>query len=498
VLRGRLRTAPARGLALGLALAAAAAWPAAAQPPAAGVETRSSTPPATRPGAPATASTARSAATPARSAPAAARTDAAPARPSPPAKRTSPPAERAGTSATRRQRELRGEQQKLQSRLARTKRELAAAEASHSEATDALRQSEQAISSANRRLRELARSRRLVERQIEALQLRSRQIAARHGAQERELGQVMRWQLALAQESAWHRLLEGESPQQHGQDLAYLGYLARAGSRSIGELRERREELAALEAEKRHSEAELSSIASAEDDGRRQLLKQQAARRQTLDRLARQIDAQRQSIATLERDDRRLTSLLDGLARTLAESQRRERAAAARARRDTGSASMAQPAPDRPLLPAAPLAEPADDSRLAQMRGRMTLPVQGEITARFGSPRRTEAGVNAPTWRGVFIRAPQGAEVHAVAAGRVVFADWLRGFGNLLVIDHGDGLLSVYGNNESLLANVGERVAADEVIAEVGATGGNREAGLYFELRLQGRAVDPLRWAAAR
>jgi len=132
------------------------------------------------------------------------------------------------------------------------------------------------------------------------------------------------------------------------------------------------------------------------------------------------------------------------------------------------------------------------------LRGKMPLPVAGEIAARFGSTRRTEAGVNAPTWKGLFIRAPEGTEVTAVAAGRVVFADWLRGFGNLLILDHGDGFLTVYGNNESLLANSGDKVAAGEAVATIGNTGGNREPGLYFELRSQGHPIDPLSWAAAR
>jgi septal ring factor EnvC (AmiA/AmiB activator) len=91
-----------------------------------------------------------------------------------------------------------------------------------------------------------------------------------------------------------------------------------------------------------------------------------------------------------------------------------------------------------------------------------------------------------------------GAEVRSVAAGQVVFADWLRGFGNLMVIDHGDGYLSVYGNNESLLRNVGDRVAVGDSIASVGNTGGNEHTGLYFELRFQGRPFDPLKWVAAR
>jgi septal ring factor EnvC (AmiA/AmiB activator) len=396
----------------------------------------------------------------------------------------------AGPSTVKRQNELRTEQQRLQARLAQTKRQLAAAEASHSEATDALKESEAAISAANRRLRDLASSRRQVERQIASLQERSRAVAARQSAQERDLGQVLRVQFALAQQPPWHRVLDGESPQQHARDLAYLGYIARAGTQAVGELRERREELAALEAESRHKQAELAAIAVAEDESRRQLLKQQAARKQTLDRLARQIGTQRQSIATLERDDKRLSSLVEQLSKVLAEQQRREQAATRARSEAPRGASTPRPTP-------ADL-EPPADSKFAQMRGKLALPVRGEVTARFGSARRTEAGVNAPTWKGVFIRAPQGADVYAVAAGRVVFADWLRGFGNLLVIDHGDGFLSVYGNNEALLASTGERVGAGEVIASVGNTGGHTDPGLYFELRFQGRPFDPLRWVAAR
>ena len=130
----------------------------------------------------------------------------------------------------------------------------------------------------------------------------------------------------------------------------------------------------------------------------------------------------------------------------------------------------------------------------AALRGKLMLPVRGEITGRFGRPR-PEGGA---AWKGLFIRAPEGAEVRAAAAGQVVHADWLRGYGNLLVLDHGDGLLSVYGNNESLLREAGQTVKAGEVVATVGNTGGNTESGLYFELRQQGQAFDPLRWVDLR
>jgi septal ring factor EnvC (AmiA/AmiB activator) len=94
----------------------------------------------------------------------------------------------------------------------------------------------------------------------------------------------------------------------------------------------------------------------------------------------------------------------------------------------------------------------------------------------------------------LFIRSPSGQEVRAVAPGRVVFSDWLRGFGNLLIVDHGRSYLTIYGNNEALLKQVGDAVAIAEPIATTGASGGNEETGLYFELRHLGRAFDPLRW----
>ncbi len=102
----------------------------------------------------------------------------------------------------------------------------------------------------------------------------------------------------------------------------------------------------------------------------------------------------------------------------------------------------------------------------------------------------------ATTWRGLFIRAAVGQLVRAVADGRVVYADWLRGFGNLLILDHGGGYMSLYGYNEGLLRQVGEGVKGGDAVAQVGASGGAEESGLYFELRHDGKPFDPLRWVA--
>ena len=131
-----------------------------------------------------------------------------------------------------------------------------------------------------------------------------------------------------------------------------------------------------------------------------------------------------------------------------------------------------------------------DSDSFARMKGHLRLPVAGELMNRFGSPR-SDTGLS---WRGLFIRAPEGRDVKAVASGRVVFADWLRGFGNLLIIDHGGSYMSLYGGAQSLFAQVGDVVKGGATVASAGSTGGNSESGLYFELRYQSKPFDPMTW----
>ncbi|TAM00749.1 MAG: peptidase, partial [Pusillimonas sp.] len=119
----------------------------------------------------------------------------------------------------------------------------------------------------------------------------------------------------------------------------------------------------------------------------------------------------------------------------------------------------------------------------------LPLPVEGEIQGKFGL-QRPDGGI----WRGVVIRAKVGTPVHVVAAGRVVYANWLKGFGNIIIVDHGDKYLSVYAYNQSLLKKVGDVLRAGDIIATVGATGGQVEPGLYVEIRHNGLPVNPQLW----
>ncbi|MCW5567873.1 MAG: peptidoglycan DD-metalloendopeptidase family protein [Dokdonella sp.] len=125
----------------------------------------------------------------------------------------------------------------------------------------------------------------------------------------------------------------------------------------------------------------------------------------------------------------------------------------------------------------------------ADQRGRLPWPLKGTLRIGFGG---RDAGGRQLS--GLLIGADAGVPVHAVARGRVAYADWLKGYGMLLILDHGDGWMSLYGANESLLKDVGDWVAAGEVIAQSGASGGQSTPGLYFELRRQGKAVDPKPW----
>lgn len=398
----------------------------------------------------------------------------------------------------RRQHQLEGEQKELQERLTRLKRELMAAEASRSDAADALATSEARISRMNHRLRELADERAGLERQIEELQQRSRLVGADQTRQQAQLTETLRRHHQLTLRDPFRAFLAGENPAELMRDAEYYGYLGRAATVRIDTLRSKRNELERLEVDTREKRDELARIADDEGRSRAQLVSEQAKRRESMQRLSKQIAAQRQSIDKLERDEKRLASLIDRLSRVLAEQARRaaEREAARKRQEAASAARPSRPAPSPPPVQAGP--EPPPSTQFAQLRGRLPMPVVGEITGRFGTPRRVEGAGTAPTWKGIFIRAPEGAGVRAIAAGQVVFADWLRGFGNLMVIDHGEGYLSVYGNNESLLRNAGERVAVGDVVAAVGNTGGIEQTGLYFELRFQGHPFDPLKWVAAR
>ncbi|MGH8661169.1 MAG: murein hydrolase activator EnvC family protein [Burkholderiales bacterium] len=375
----------------------------------------------------------------------------------------SPAAEPASASAQEKEKELR----ELRGRIDSLQKRLAAAEESKSEATDALRESERAISEANRELRDLGSQARQHGKRLGELNAETRAQERALKAQQALLADLIYRHYLGGQAEPLRLLLNREDPNQISRRLHYFGYLSRARAELIAELRAGLARLRELAQEAEQKATELSAVTAEQRAQRARLEREKRARNQVLARISRDIERQRREIGTLKRDEARLARLVASLAKLMARSK-----PAPRSRRD-----------------AAPAAPP-DDSPFARLRGRLSPPVRGELANRFGSPR-SDGGV---LWKGLFFAARAGEEVRAVADGRVVFADWLRGFGNLLIIDHGDAFMSLYGNNEALYKRVGDIIHGGEAVAAVGNSGGNTNSGLYFELRYQGRPLDPLDW----
>jgi septal ring factor EnvC (AmiA/AmiB activator) len=356
----------------------------------------------------------------------------------------------------------------LRSRIEALRTKIAEGEENRSEARDQLRDSERAISEANRALRALAARRSAAQNELKTLARRSRSLEAEIASRQESLGRVLGLRHLEGEIGQVKLLLSGENPGSIARDLHYYAYISRAQAQMIGELRASLAKLKELELLAREKNAELAAIESAQRKERNALIAQQAERRRVFERVAKELKAQRLQVTHLQRDESRMARLVEELGRVIAST---------------------------PLLRNDTVPEPTgtEDAPAGLKRG-LRLPIKGELTERFGAKRPG----GGPPSKGLFIRSPSGQEVRAVAPGRVVFSDWLRGFGNLLIVDHGRSYLTIYGYNEALLKQVGDVVRAGDVVATVGASGGSRESGLYFEIRHAGKAFDPMGWVSLR
>lgn len=254
-----------------------------------------------------------------------------------------------------------------------------------------------------------------------------------------------------------------QDPADVGRRLTWLAYLARSRSELLGSVQA---SLKALERDQQAVTEQRTALAALETTRRTQLAELDNSRREratVVASLDREVKGQTRQL-------NRARSQAAGLERVLREIER----AAARARRVT-------PVPD---------ATPPT-SKPARPLGKGRWPLMGQMLADFGQPR---AG-GQMRWDGVLIAAPAGTEIRALRPGRVVYADWLPGLGLLLVLEHGGGYLSLYGHNQDLRPNVGDRIAVGDVLAHVGDTGGQAQPALYFEVRRNGKPVNPRQWA---
>lgn len=379
--------------------------------------------------------------------------------------------------------DARQELRELKSRIEAIQKNLDRAEDSKSEAADALEASERAISDANRAISELDQRSQAANARVADIRRETARAESALAGQREALSKMLYQQYITGRPEGLAILLNGSDPNAIARELHYLTYVGRARSELIAKLGANVTRLAKLQDDAAKEAAELQAIAAEQMSQRAKLESEKSARKKVLAQISRDIERQRQKIGTLKQDEARLTRLIEQLARAIA------RAPKPRPRSERGPDSPARLRNER-----VPEAVEGFDGAFASLRGELALPVRGELANRFGSPRQD----GAMPWKGLFIAAPGGETVRAIAAGRVVFADWLRGFGNLLIIDHGDSYMSLYGYNETLYRQVGDVIRGGDRIAAVGNTGGHRDSGLYFEMRHEGRPFDPMTWVSVR
>ena len=359
------------------------------------------------------------------------------------------------------------ELENLRNRIATMQDELEKTSESKSEVADALRDSERAISDSNRKLADLAKQQQAADKKLNGLEAQERQLGGNLAEQQLLLGRLLYRQYLGGKQEHLKLLLNNRNPNQVVRDWQYYRYIARNRATWLATLRDDLSALHSVSAATREQRTELSLLREEQSAQKITLEKEKQTRQQMLGKISQQLRQQRREINRLQRDENRLAQLVDKLTKMLAQPK-------------SGSLFRNDKLPDNRF----------DGSPFDQLKGRLTLPVKGEVANQFGAPRPDSTVL----WKGLFIAAPAGLEVKAIAAGRVVFADWLRGFGNLLIIDHGDGYMSLYGNNESLYKQLGAATRGGETVAVVGNSGGNTDSGLYFEIRHQGKPFDPLGW----
>jgi len=389
----------------------------------------------------------------------------------------------------------------LRSRIESLKNDIANKEESRNEARDALRESERAISEANRELHGLTVEKQNARGELTRLSGEARTIEAELASRQDAIGRMLTVRYFGGDVDYLKLMVSGQDPNQTARNLHYYSYVSRAQAALIRTLRANLARLRELEDETREKTEELAEIEAEQKKERDRIAREQTSRKKVLEKVSAQIRDQRKQVKSLERDENRLTRLVEELGRVIADRSSKARAAkpeskSAERKTDKGKvpAEAVGNTGNAPVVSAADGAAELVGAAFAKLKGSLRLPIRGELLGRFGRPR-AEGG---PSWKGLFIRAATGQEVRAVARGRVVFAEWMRGFGNLLILDHGEGYLTIYGNNEAVLKQVGEIVKAGDAVATTGSSGGSVESGLYFEIRHEGRPFDPMKWVTAK
>ena len=346
----------------------------------------------------------------------------------------------------------------IKERIEKVSRDLADGLKARDRQSADLRQTELAMNSARRELDTVNAQQKELERQQKLLSVERDRVETELRSQRAGLAAELRLAQRLQRSGPLQLLLTQDDPLHAERMLAYYGYFGRARAAQIDAIRAEGETLQALEASLQENEAALAVLLGQRQKSVAELAEQRAERATVLAGLERESRDRSVALARLRAQQADLEKLLRQLAQSLRDAP-----------------------------------QPAPTGAFAALRGKLAWPVSGMLLAQFGQQRAQ--GVR---WEGVLVGTERAAEVRAIAAGRVVYSDWLPGLGLLTIVDHGGGYLSLYGHNDALRRSTGESVGAGDVIASAGDTGGGSRPALYFEIRQAGRPVDPTPWFRRR
>ncbi len=345
--------------------------------------------------------------------------------------------------------------QQLRERIKQLQGELTSSEQRRQGLVDELQATEQRIGQSTRRLRELAEKLGQQQVLLAALDRKQGKQQAELDLERAALARQMRAAYAMGRQERLKILLNQQDPAMVSRVLLYYDYFNRARMERMMTIEKALQQLSQTKQEITAEERRLQELKSRELTEKGYLDQTRELRQQVITALGSDIHSKGQKLSNLKKDEQQLEALVTRLQQELL---------------------------DLPL-------DEANSKPFGSLKGKLRWPTKGRLGARFGAPKS-----GTLKWDGVIISAPEGEVVKAVHHGRVAFADWLRGFGLLLIIDHGEGYMTLYGHNQSLFKETGEWVDPDEPVALVGNSGGRLNSGVYFGIRRQGRPVNPGNW----
>lgn len=329
----------------------------------------------------------------------------------------------------------------------------------YDEVQQALRSTERKIGTYIQELEHLNRQLRQQDRQLQKLIKQQQQLQKDVDNQRELLGEQLRTAYMIGRQEYLKLLLNQQDPAAVGRTMAYYKYFNRARQARIEKALQSIAELEAVSLRLEQERHVLQAMRDEQNVKKQQLEKTNRQRARLVAQLKNEIHSKQEQIRQLRQDEQQLKAVLEAIEDTLAD-----------------------------ILPA------EQPRNFAAYRGSLIWPASGKVDNLYGKSRHK----GQLKWNGVMIQAREGNTVHAVSRGRVAYADWLRGYGLLVILDHGDGYMSLYGHNQSLLKEVGDWVEANEAIASVGSSGGQQSAGLYFEIRHNGQPANPADWCRQR